>query len=99
MDSMLELLSPAEHRMDIGLGKKHRYDSWGSSDVLAVTTPNSSEDLEYLKSSALNIWLAGYEFPETIMVVMKKQIHFSCSQASFLKVLKKPAKKAVALWV
>ncbi|KAJ6306077.1 hypothetical protein OIU78_021412 [Salix suchowensis] len=38
---------------------------WGSSDVIAIATPPPSEDLRYLKSSALNIWLLGYEFPET----------------------------------
>lgn len=77
--------------------KEHSSDMWGSSDVLAIATPPPSEDLRYLKSSALNIWLLGYEFPDTIMVFMKKQIHFLCSQkkASLLDVVKKPAKEAV----
>ena len=72
-------------------------DMWGTSDVLAIATPPPSEDLRYLKSSALNIWLLGYEFPETIMVFMKKQIHFLCSQkkVSLLEVVKKSAKDAV----
>lgn len=70
---------------------------WGNSDVLAVATPPSSEDLRYLKSSALNIWLLGYEFPDTIIVFMKKQIHFLSSQkkVSLLEVLKEPSKEAV----
>ncbi|XP_042491815.1 FACT complex subunit SPT16-like [Macadamia integrifolia] len=77
--------------------KEHRTDLWGSSYAIAVATPPASEDLRYLKSSALNIWLLGYEFPETIMVFMKKQIHFLCSQkkASLLDVLKKSAKETV----
>ncbi|XP_043700747.1 FACT complex subunit SPT16-like [Telopea speciosissima] len=77
--------------------KEHRTNLWGSSDAVAIATPPASEDLRYLKSSALNIWLLGYEFPETIMVFMKKQIHFLCSQkkASLLDVLKKSAKEAV----
>uniref|UniRef100_A0A6N2LUJ3 FACT complex subunit n=1 Tax=Salix viminalis TaxID=40686 RepID=A0A6N2LUJ3_SALVM len=68
---------------------------WGSSDVIAIATPPPSEDLRYLKSSALNIWLLGYEFPETVMVFMKRQIHFLCSQkkASLLEVVKKPARE------
>ncbi|KAJ4952611.1 hypothetical protein NE237_029443 [Protea cynaroides] len=76
---------------------EHRTHIWGSSDTIAIATPPVSEDLRYLKSSALNIWLLGYEFPETIMVFMKKQIHFLCSQkkSSLLDVLKKPAKEAV----
>ncbi|CAB4285081.1 unnamed protein product [Prunus armeniaca] len=78
---------------------EHRSDLWDSSDVLAIATPPASEDLRYLKSSALNIWLVGYEFPETIMVFMKKQIHFLCSQkkVSLLEVVKKPAKEAVGV--
>ncbi|KAJ6737737.1 FACT COMPLEX SUBUNIT SPT16 [Salix viminalis] len=79
--------------------KEHHNDLWGSSDVLAIATPPASEDLRYLKSSALNIWLVGYEFPETIMVFLKKQIHFLCSQkkASLLEVVKKSAKEALGV--
>ncbi|KAA8536705.1 hypothetical protein F0562_029183 [Nyssa sinensis] len=78
---------------------EHKSELWGSSDVLAVVTPPASEDLRYLKSSALNIWLLGYEFPETIMVFMNKQIHFLCSQkkASLLEVVKRSAKEAVGV--
>lgn len=77
--------------------KEHSSDLWGASDALAIATPPASDDLRYLKSSALNIWLLGYEFPETIMVFMKKQIHFLCSQkkASLLEVVRKSAKDAV----
>ncbi|XP_022719587.1 FACT complex subunit SPT16-like [Durio zibethinus] len=76
---------------------KHSTDLWGASNALAIATPPVSEDLRYLKSSALNIWLVGYEFPETIMVFLKKQIHFLCSQkkASLLDVVKKSAREAV----
>ena len=64
-----------------------------------MATPPPSDDLRYLKSSALNICLLGYEFPETIMVLMKKQIHFLCSQkkVSLLEVVKKSAKDAVGV--
>ena len=61
---------------------------WSSSDVLATGTPPASEDLRYLKTSAL---------PETVIVFTKKQIHFLCSQkkASLLDVVKKSASDAV----
>lgn len=77
--------------------KEHRMDLWGASEAIAIATPPTSEDLRYLKSSALNIWLLGYEFPETIMVFMNKQIHFLCSQkkANLLETVKKSAKEAV----
>ncbi|KAJ0014903.1 hypothetical protein Pint_21153 [Pistacia integerrima] len=76
-------------------------DLWGDCSAIAVATPPVSEDLRYLKSSALNIWLVGYEFPETIMVFLKKQIHLLCSQkkASLLEVVKKSAKEAVGVEV
>ncbi|GAV81352.1 Peptidase_M24 domain-containing protein/Rtt106 domain-containing protein/SPT16 domain-containing protein [Cephalotus follicularis] len=74
---------------------------WGASSILSVATPPVSEDLRYLKSSALNIWLVGYEFPETIMVFLKKQIHILCTQksASLLEVVKKSARDAVGVEV
>ncbi|GER25681.1 FACT complex subunit SPT16 [Striga asiatica] len=77
--------------------RHHKDEHWGSSNALAIATPPPSEDLRYLKSSALNIWLLGYEFPETIIVFEDKQIHFLCSQkkASLLEVVAKPAREAV----
>ncbi|XP_057435713.1 FACT complex subunit SPT16-like [Lotus japonicus] len=78
---------------------EHRTDLWGSSDAIAIACPPPSEDLRYLKSTALNLWLLGFEFPETIMVFMKKQIHMLCSQkkASILESVKKPAREAVGV--
>ncbi|KAH0890425.1 hypothetical protein HID58_052854, partial [Brassica napus] len=72
---------------------QHSEDLWGSADALSVATPPASDDLRYLKSSALNIWLLGYEFPDTIMVFTPKKIHFLCSKskATLLEVVKKPA--------
>ncbi|CAN6453785.1 unnamed protein product [Victoria cruziana] len=79
----------------------HKEDIWGNLNALAVATPPTSDDLRYLKSSALNIWLLGYEFPETIIVFIQSQIHFICSQkkASLLDTLRVPAKEAAGLEV
>ncbi|GMH10409.1 hypothetical protein Nepgr_012250 [Nepenthes gracilis] len=79
--------------------REHKSDLWGGSAALAIGTPPASEDLRYLKSSALNIWLLGFEFPETIMVFLSKQIHLLCSQrkASLLEAVKKPAKDAMGV--
>ncbi|KAK3016998.1 hypothetical protein RJ639_006564 [Escallonia herrerae] len=80
---------------------ENRDDLWGGSEAIAIATPPPSDDLRYLKSSALNVWLVGYEFPDTIMVFMKKQIHFLCSQkkVSLLEVVKKSAKEVVGVEV
>ncbi|XP_050231916.1 FACT complex subunit SPT16 [Mercurialis annua] len=76
--------------------KERKDDLWGSADAIAIATPPPSEDLRYLKSSAMNVWLLGYEFPDTIMVFTKKQIHFLCSQKkiSLLEAVRKPAEEA-----
>ncbi|KAL8545357.1 hypothetical protein ACS0TY_005508 [Phlomoides rotata] len=81
--------------------KEFKNDVWGGSEVFSVATPPPSDDLRYLKSSALNVWLIGYEFPDTIMVFMKKEIHFLCSpkKVSLLEVVKKSAKDAVKVEV
>ncbi|KAM0895903.1 hypothetical protein ACQ4PT_023555 [Festuca glaucescens] len=75
----------------------NKSDLWASPDAIAIATPPSSDDLRYLKSSALNVWLLGYEFPETIIVFMQKQIHFLCSQkkANLIGTLKNAAHEAV----
>jgi nucleosome binding factor SPN SPT16 subunit len=75
----------------------NKSDLWASSDAIVVATPPPSDDLRYLKSSALNVWLLGYEFPETIIVLMEKQIHFLCSQkkANLIGTLKNAANEAV----
>lgn len=79
--------------------KEHKDKHWGSADAFAIATPPPSDDLRYLKSSTLNIWLLGYEFPETIMVFGTKQIHFLCSQkkASLLEGIKGSAKEVVGV--
>ncbi|KAI9126122.1 hypothetical protein K1719_003540 [Acacia pycnantha] len=76
---------------------EHKTNLWGSSDAIAIACPPPSDDLRYLKSTALNLWLLGFEFPDTIMVFMKKQIHLLCSQkkASILETVRKPSKEAV----
>lgn len=77
--------------------REHKSDLWSSSDSIVIATPPPSEDIRYLKSSALHVWLFGYEFPEAIMVFMNKKIHFLCSpkKAGVLETVKRSAKDAV----
>ncbi|KAI3892116.1 hypothetical protein MKW92_039067 [Papaver armeniacum] len=40
--------------------KENETNFWGASDAIVIATPPASEDLRYLKSSALNMWLYGW---------------------------------------
>ena len=70
---------------------------WDSCEVIAIATPPQSDEIRYLKSSALQMWMVGYDVPDTIMVFMKKHIHFLGSQkkVSFFQGVKKAAKEAL----
>ncbi|CAD6252196.1 unnamed protein product [Miscanthus lutarioriparius] len=76
--------------------KEHKSDLWRSSDAIVIATP-ALDAPPHLKSVALEIWLLGYEFPETIIVFMKNQIHVLCSQkkAKLIGTLEKAANEAV----
>eukprot|EP00249_Psilotum_nudum_P024634 c29245_g1_i1 orf=537-3725(+) len=81
--------------------KEYKVELWGGAESLAIVTPPTSEDLRYLKSSALHIWMLGYEFPETVIVFMQGLIHILCSQkkASLLEELRRSSKKLFGLEV
>ncbi|KAG0494764.1 hypothetical protein HPP92_005758 [Vanilla planifolia] len=77
--------------------REHKALLWGAADAISIMTPPPSEDIRYLKSSALHTWLFGYEFPETIIVFLNKKIHLLCSpkKAALLETIKRSAKEAV----
>lgn len=41
--------------------QEHKEDIWDGSNVLAVMAGSASDDLRYLKSVSLHLWLFGYE--------------------------------------
>jgi len=49
-------------------------DVWKGADALVVDRGADNEDELYSKSAALQTWLLGYEFPETVMVVCAKAV-------------------------
>lgn len=54
---------------------------WGGADAVVVVTGNTSCELQYLKSSALQVWLLGYEFPDTLMFFCgNRKVHVVCSR-------------------
>ena len=58
---------------------EHKTDLWGSSDAIAIACPPPSDDLRYLKSTALNLWLLGFEFPSTFLMFEKQRLSILCS--------------------
>ena len=46
--------------------------AWATADALVVDAGSNQEDILYSKSSALQIWLFGYEFPNTILVICSR---------------------------
>ena len=47
----------------------------GATGILIGTGVNTEDDLRYLKSVALELWLFGYELPDTLMLFTKTEIH------------------------
>eukprot|EP00271_Cylindrocystis_brebissonii_P005149 TRINITY_DN17096_c0_g1_i1.p1 TRINITY_DN17096_c0_g1~~TRINITY_DN17096_c0_g1_i1.p1 ORF type:complete len:1151 (-),score=279.83 TRINITY_DN17096_c0_g1_i1:406-3858(-) len=43
-------------------------EAWGDCTAFALSSHPTSEDLRYLKSSAVQLWLLNYEFPEIVML-------------------------------
>lgn len=63
-------------RLDILLASWNGHSSlWGDATAVVIAVGPSSEELRYLKSSALHLWLFGYELPETVMAITKSKLH------------------------
>ncbi|ORX99261.1 SPT16-domain-containing protein [Basidiobolus meristosporus CBS 931.73] len=65
-------------------------DSFEQVDSIVVVTGNADEEIPYQKSTALQTWLLGYEFPSTLLVVTADTFHFitSASKGNLLEGLK-----------
>ncbi|KIZ00422.1 FACT complex subunit SPT16 [Monoraphidium neglectum] len=70
--------------------KGNRSSLWEDSGALGVVVGSTSEDLRYLKSISLHLWLFGYELPDTVLVFTEKEVHVLTSQkkANLLQPLK-----------
>ena len=47
---------------------------WKAADALLIDKGADNEDELYSKSAALQTWLLGYEFPETVMAICAKKV-------------------------
>jgi nucleosome binding factor SPN SPT16 subunit len=54
----------------------HKNSLWGGCDAITIPLASSSSDVNYSKSAALHLYLLGYEFPESIIVITKKNFYF-----------------------
>ena len=45
------------------------------ADALVIDTVSANEDELYSKSAALQTWLLGYEFPDTVIALCSRHIY------------------------
>ncbi|KDN52765.1 putative SPT16-general chromatin factor [Tilletiaria anomala UBC 951] len=70
--------------------KKENYEAIRDVDVVLAAMGAQNEDLPYSKTTTLHIWLLGYEFPSTLIMLTKDKITFVTSgqKAKLLEPLK-----------
>lgn len=79
--------------------KGNRASLWENAGALGIMVGNTSEDLRYLKSISLHLWLFGYELPDTVLVFTNKDMHVLTSQkkANLLQPLKDACQEAAGV--
>jgi nucleosome binding factor SPN SPT16 subunit len=56
---------------------EHKSTRWGGSDAICIPFGATSSDaVSYSKSSAMHLYLLGYEFPDSIIVITKNSFYF-----------------------
>jgi nucleosome binding factor SPN SPT16 subunit len=50
--------------------QENRADIWDNANALAVVVGGTSDDLRYLKSISLHLWLFGYELPGRLQLLV-----------------------------
>lgn len=53
---------------------------WGGADSLCIPNGSASEDLQYSKSAAFHLYLFGYEFPDSIILMTKNSFCFMATE-------------------
>ena len=57
----------------------HKSSRWGSSDALCIPLGPVGDDLSYSKQSSVHIFLFGYEFADSLVVMTKNNFYFMAS--------------------
>ena len=59
----------------------HKEDIWGGADALCIPMGSVKEqDVVYSKSSSLHLYLLGYEFPDSLIVITPDRLYFMATQ-------------------
>ncbi|CAK0786832.1 hypothetical protein CVIRNUC_010046 [Coccomyxa viridis] len=94
-----------KHLSDFYESWKAGGESWkangGDLAAVAIVTGQAAQDeLRYLKSASMQLWLLGYELTETVLVFTKEAFHVLTSagkKASLVEVLKDVTKEKVGV--
>lgn len=59
---------------------QHLEDKWGNSGAICIPMGAASDTDVYSKSSAVHLFLMGYEFPDSIILITKTTFYFMAAQ-------------------
>jgi nucleosome binding factor SPN SPT16 subunit len=66
----------------------HKSTVWGGSDAICIPLGSMSDAaMSYSKSAAMHLYLLGYEFPDSIIIITRNSFHFmaTAKKCSFLE--------------
>ena len=66
----------------------HKSTSWGGSDAICIPLGSAAgKEMNYSKSSSMHLYLLGYEFPDSIMIITRNSFHFmaTAKKCSYLE--------------
>ena len=71
--------------------KAHKSEYWKGADVLCIPAGTTDADATYSKSASLQLYLLGYEFSDTIILITSKSVHViaTAKKCTILEVLTK----------
>jgi len=71
-----------QHVSTLHVAQSNRATLWDNANVLAFPVGTTSEDLRYLNSISLHLWLFGYELPGAGAALVPAVAAASCSSSS-----------------
>ena len=66
----------------------HKSTVWGGSDAICIPLGSATgKEMNYSKSSSVHLYLLGYEFPDSIMIITRNSFHFmaTAKKCSYLE--------------